>query len=186
MKLYKFCFAVIAFALLFCACAKQQKPTESTTEALTVSQQSEQTDTTATAQTTTKKAAETTSAVPNNNDVATTKGSMYITTSADNTFISAIASKYGIDPSRLACYYTSTDEDRNYVWQFTGETDSNGKVIKTAETLEKVYIVSHDCNTVKYTDGKNDNSGLTYSYGIIIFEMTKELFIPKCQAEIYS
>lgn len=113
-------------------------------------------------------------------------GDMIFTDDAENKFIAAVSSKYNIDSSLLACIYTTAGNDVNYVWQFDGTKDSNGKLIRNTDTLKYVYGVSQDCKTIKRTAGLSGNIGYSAGDGIVTYEATKQLIMPKFEEQLNS
>lgn len=68
-------------------------------------------------------------------------GEMHFSQSASNKFIAIVNASRGIDASLLACVYSLPDTGQNYVLEFNGSTDSSGNMIKTADTLRRVYVI---------------------------------------------
>ena len=191
MKVFKIIICFILITFLLCSCNKNipfdTETAESAIESTSVTVTTELEETSKGTSVTKSynnagTQAETTAKVESIEKV----GDMVFTNSADNKFISAISSKYNISCDLLACLYTSTNEDRNYVWQFKDSRDDSGRVIKTADTLQYVYIVSQDCTTIKRTGGFTGNTNISAAEGYIVFQAAKKMQIPQHQQELYS
>lgn len=187
MKQLNILIAILLIILIFCACSNNSQKTnlnitnETTQMQQTTTVEQSKITTTSSTVTTIKSADDETTSVT----AIQKAGDMIFTDEADNKFITAISQKYNVDSSLLACIYTSTQDDRNYVWQFKNTKDTNGKIIKTADTLQYVYIVSQDCQTIKRTGGYTGNINITPVEGYIVFEAAKQMFIPQHQQSLY-
>lgn len=111
-------------------------------------------------------------------------GDMIFTDDANNKFIRAVAEKYGVDTNLLACIYANPSDDNNFVWQFSGETDANGKLSRTADTLIYIYLLSADCKTISRTGGLTGNDGISAPSGYLLMQTTKRLMIPEFQDQL--
>lgn len=111
-------------------------------------------------------------------------GKMVFTDDGNNKFIAAVVEKYGADPQRLACIYAVPEADNNHIFEFDGTTDSNGRLIRNADTLRYVYNISADCKTIARTGGRTGNDGLTLAQGVATFEVVKKFVLPKFAAEL--
>ncbi len=106
----------------------------------------------------------------------------YYSESPDNKYIKYIASKFRADPFTLrALIRTNTDIPGAVVLQFNGDTDSNGNLLTTEDTLLYVYDISSD-GTVKRATGKmNGNIGYTYVESLAAFALAKKYMIPNLE-----
>lgn len=102
----------------------------------------------------------------------------------DNKFVDAVVAKYGIDREGLITAYSVKGRDSNYVWQFNGSRDENGKLIRNADTLKYVYYVNADCSKVSRTGGYTGNDGCTLKDGLTVFLLTQKVLIPNLQEQI--
>ncbi|MGN0571562.1 MAG: hypothetical protein ACI4K9_05230 [Candidatus Fimenecus sp.] len=106
-------------------------------------------------------------------------GTMQFTDSADNRFIKAVHAQYNVDTDLLVAIYKEPADDSNCVWQFNGAKTAEGKIIRSADTLQYVYVISADTNTICRTDGKDDNIGMTAKEGYFTFKTTKNIIMPR-------
>lgn len=102
----------------------------------------------------------------------------------DNKFVDAVVAKYGIDREGLITAYSVKGRDSNYIWQFNGSRDENGKLIRNADTLKYVYYVNADCSKVSRTGGYTGNDGCTLKDGLTVFLLTQKVLIPNLQEQI--
>ena len=98
--------------------------------------------------------------------------------------VDAVVAKYGIDREGLITAYSVKGRDSNYVWQFNGSRDENGKLIRNADTLKYVYYVNADCSKVSRTGGYTGNDGCTLKDGLTVFLLTQKVLIPNLQEQI--
>ncbi len=93
----------------------------------------------------------------------------------DNEFIKLVSEKYGVDTDLLVAIYGEPDTGNNFVLQFDGTKDSNGNIVKSPDTLEKVYQIDLDRNIKVATGTHSGNVGVTYAEGLFCFSMVKTL-----------
>ncbi|MBO5463408.1 MAG: hypothetical protein J6A49_08855 [Clostridia bacterium] len=110
-------------------------------------------------------------------------GEMVFSDSADNKYIKAVTTKYGVDAKTLAVLYTVPDNDGNIVLQFDGSTDANGKLIRNESTLIAIYSVDKNLNSKCASE---DHSLNEYSYGEmkVMFISTTKYIMPEFQEEL--
>lgn len=106
-------------------------------------------------------------------------GTMQFTDSASNKFIQAVHTQYHVDTDLLVAIYKVPEDDSNCVWQFSGAKTAEGKIIRSADTLQYVYVISADTKTICRTDGKDDNIGMTAKEGYFAFKTTKNIIMPR-------
>lgn len=111
-------------------------------------------------------------------------GDMIFTDDANNKFIRAVVDKYGVDAKLLAGIYANPASDTNFVWQFNGQTDSSGKLIRTPDTLKYVYIITADCKTVVRAGGLVGNDGMSAAGGYLVMQTAKKMIIPEFQDQL--
>lgn len=111
-------------------------------------------------------------------------GDMIFTDDASNKFIRAVSQKYGVDASLLVCIYADPADDNNYVWQFNGQKDADGKLIRNADTLQYVYPISADCKSIARAGGLTGNDGVNAAGGFLLMQTAKRLMIPKYQDQL--
>lgn len=191
MKIYRI-FTVCAVLLLLCACGNGAASEEETTTDPAVQATVPAQTTEATMQS--AGSAETQAAVPQTTQASTTLPlgltmpeedyTTLFTDDPSNKFITAVAAKYGLDTSLLAAVYTDPVSDSNQVWQFSGKTDSSGRLLRNADTLKYVYSVSADCSKIKRTGGLTGNDGYNVVSGYVVFTTTKQMLLPEFEAEL--
>ncbi|MCR4564243.1 MAG: hypothetical protein K5755_06390 [Clostridiales bacterium] len=68
---------------------------------------------------------------------------MVFTSDPDNPFINAVVSRYGVNASNLVAYYVSSGTSgANLVYEFDGTVGSDGRPVRTLDTLKNIYTVS--------------------------------------------
>ncbi len=90
-----------------------------------------------------------------------------------NKYIKMISSKYGVDSDLLVAIYSEPNTGNNFVLQFSGKTDGDGLVIKSPDTLEKVYHIDKKGEISVATGKKTGNEGVSYAEGAMVFNMIK-------------
>lgn len=93
----------------------------------------------------------------------------------ENEFIKSVSSRYGVDSDLLVAIYSVPDTGNNFVLQFNGKKDSSGSIVKSPDTLEKVYQIDKDRNVKIATGTQSGNVGVSYAEGIFCFNMVKTL-----------
>lgn len=186
MKKLSFLILTITVMLFLCACGKQDEPditselaSQTVTEAFSESSETtaEPEKTTSPAESSAVQGTEAVTAAP---DIRTDGSKSIFTTNPENKFIKTVSEQYGVDTHFLAALYTESGNN-NYVWQFDGTTDENGKPVRTPETLKYVYALDQNCSNVQYTDGDSEFVNCSSPNGILVFEAAKQLLIPKFQ-----
>lgn len=184
MKYLKIFFVLLVILVLFYACGKKGTNIP-TAEQQTIIETESQSENTTAVQTT---AAATTKPVVQQTQVPETtegqKSSSEITFDTNNKFIQAVVNKYGIASEGLVCIYDKNKADNNYVFQFDGSKDKDGKDIRTGDTLKYVYTVTGDCKKVCRAGGLTGNDGLTSFEGMAIITIAKQAFLPYLQDQI--
>lgn len=110
-------------------------------------------------------------------------GDMAFSDSADNKYIKAVSSKYGVEPKKLAALYTVPDNDGNIVLEFDGSVTSDGKLIRTEDTLVAIYSVDRDLNCKRASENRSLNE---YSYGEmkVMFISVKKYIMPEFASQL--
>ena len=114
----------------------------------------------------------------------TTKSTVvtYYSESPDNKYIKYIARRYNADPFTLrALIRKKTDVGGATVLQFTGETDSNGELIMSEDTLLYVYDIDTNGNVKKATGTPNGNEGYSTFASQTAFKLTKKYILPNLE-----
>ena len=96
-----------------------------------------------------------------------------------NKFIKLISEKYNVDTELLVAIYAEPDKGNNFVLEFSGERDEDGNVIKSPDTLTKVYAIDKDKNISVATGKATGNVGVTYAEGVLCFNMMKTIVMPQ-------
>ncbi len=93
----------------------------------------------------------------------------------ENEFIKLVSANYNVDSDLLVAIYSEPDTGNNFVLQFNGTRDSGGNIVKSPDTLEKVYQIDIDRNVKIATGTQTGNVGVSYAEGIFCFNMVKSL-----------
>ena len=97
----------------------------------------------------------------------------------NNKFIKLISEKYGVDKELLVAIYSEPDTGNNFVLEFSGKRNEDGNVIKSPETLVKVYSIDKNKNISVATGKVSGNIGVSYAEGILCFNMIKAIVMPQ-------
>ncbi len=89
-------------------------------------------------------------------------GEMAFSDQADNRYIAAIASKYGVDAKKLVALYTVPENDSNIVLEFDGTENADGTLVRNKSTLVAIYSIDRELNSKRASEDKALNE---YSYG---------------------
>ena len=93
----------------------------------------------------------------------------------NNEFIKLVSNEYGVDTDLLVAVYSVPDTGNNFVLQFDGTKDSSGNIVKSPDTLKKVYQIDLERNIKVATGTKQGNVGVSYAEGMLCFNMVKKL-----------
>lgn len=97
----------------------------------------------------------------------------------DNKFIKLVAEKYGVDKELLVAIYSEPNTGNNFVLEFSGKRNDDGNVIKSPETLVKVYSIDKKNNICVATGKTTGNVGVSYAEGMLCFSMIKAVVMPQ-------
>ena len=97
----------------------------------------------------------------------------------DNKYIKLVASNYKVDTDKLVAIYSSPDTGNNLVLEFSGKKDGNGNVVKSPDTLVRVYKVDKNKNITVATGKTTGNVGISYEEAVFSFNMVKVLIMPQ-------
>lgn len=97
----------------------------------------------------------------------------------DNEYIKLVSEKKTVDASVLVAIYAVPDEGNNFVLEFDGTKDSNGKIIKSPDTLLKVHQVDKNKRIKTATVNGLGNSGVGYAEGKLVFYMVTNIVMPQ-------
>lgn len=120
------------------------------------------------------------------------KGIIAFSDSADNKYIKLISKKYNVSASLLAAIFTipyegmEAESDGNMVLRFDGSKDDKGKLIRTKDTLETIYMIDAkgDCKRLS-VDGSESSDFKELQKRAILYAVKDEI-MPKFQKELYS
>lgn len=96
-----------------------------------------------------------------------------------NKFIKLVSEKYDVDTKLLVAIYSDPDTGNNFVLQFNGKTNSDGEIIKSPDTLEKIYLIDKKKNISVATGKTKGNEGVSYAEGTLCFYMIKTVVMPQ-------
>lgn len=91
----------------------------------------------------------------------------------ENRYIKQISRDYGVDSDLLVAIYSEPDTGNNFVLEFNGKKDSSGSVIKSPDTLAKVYLVDKNGGVKIATGKESGNVGVSYAEGLLSMSMIK-------------
>lgn len=97
----------------------------------------------------------------------------------DNAFIALVSEEYDVNPELLVAIYSVPDTGVNYILEFEGSRDSNGNIIKSPDTLSKLYYVDIDKNIKVATRSGIGNEGVDYAEGIFTISLVQKLVMPQ-------
>lgn len=97
----------------------------------------------------------------------------------NNKYIKLVAEKYNVDTELLVAIYSVPDTGNNFVLEFNGKRDGDGNVIKSPDTLNKVYSIDKNGNISVATGKTTGNVGVSYAEGTLCFNMIKTIVMPQ-------
>lgn len=97
----------------------------------------------------------------------------------DNEFISLVSEKYEVNPELLVAVYSVPDTGVNYVLEFAGSRDSNGNIIKSPDTLSKLYYIDTNRNIKVATRSGIGNEGVDAAEGMLTIGLVQKLVMPQ-------
>jgi len=97
----------------------------------------------------------------------------------NNKYIKLVSDKYGADKELLVAIYSQPDTGNNFVLEFSGKRDEDGNVIKSPDTLTKVYSIDKNKNVSVATGKTTGNIGVSYAEGTLCFNMIKTIVMPQ-------
>lgn len=97
----------------------------------------------------------------------------------NNKYIKLVSEKYNVDKELLVAIYADPDKGNNFVLEFSGKRDEDGNVIKSPDTLTKVYAIDKDKNIAVATGKATGNIGVSYAEGTLCFNMIKTIVMPQ-------
>ncbi len=97
----------------------------------------------------------------------------------NNKFIKLVSEKFNVDNELLVAIYSEPDTGNNFVLEFSGKKDEDGNVIKSPDTLAKVYAIDKNKNIAVATGKTTGNIGVSYAEGTLCFNMIKTIVMPQ-------
>lgn len=97
----------------------------------------------------------------------------------NNKYIKLVAEKFGADKELLVAIYSEPDNGNNFVLEFSGKRDEDGNVIKSPDTLSKVYAIDKNKNISVATGKTTGNINVSYAEGTLCFNMIKTIVMPQ-------
>lgn len=122
-------------------------------------------------------------AIPQESTTMGKTGEMAFSDDPGNRYINAVATKYGLDSSRLVALYTVPENDANIVLEFDGSKDSNGKLVRTDKTLVAIYSIDKALNSKCASKNSSKNE---YPYGemMVMFITTTKHIMPEFEEQL--
>lgn len=93
----------------------------------------------------------------------------------DNEFIALVSEKYDVNPELLVAIYSTPDTGVNYVLEFAGSRDKNGNIIKSPDTLSKLYYIDLNKNIKVATRSGIGNVGVDAAEGMFTIGIVQKL-----------
>ena len=97
----------------------------------------------------------------------------------NNKYIKLVSEKYNVDKELLVAIYSEPDTGNNFVLEFSGKKDEDGNVIKSPDTLTKVYSIDKNKKIAVATGKTTGNIGVSYAEGTLCFNMIKAIVMPQ-------
>ncbi len=97
----------------------------------------------------------------------------------NNKYIKLVAEKYNVDKELLVAIYSEPDTGNNFVLEFSGKRDEDGNVVKSPDTLTKVYSIDKNKKISVATGKTTGNIGVSYAEGTLCFNMIKTIVMPQ-------
>lgn len=97
----------------------------------------------------------------------------------NNKYIKLVSGKYGVDKELLVAIYSEPDTGNNFVLEFSGKRDEDGNVVKSPDTLTKVYLIDKNQKISVATGKTTGNVGVSYAEGTLCFNMIKTIVMPQ-------
>lgn len=97
----------------------------------------------------------------------------------NNKYIKLVSEKYNVDKELLVAIYSEPDTGNNFVLEFSGKRNEDGNVIKSPDTLTKVYSIDKNKKIAVATGKTTGNIGVSYAEGTLCFNMVKTIVMPQ-------
>ncbi len=109
----------------------------------------------------------------------TKNGNNQLSDHHNNKFIKLVSEKFNVDTELLVAIYSEPDTGNNFVLEFSGKRDEDGNVIKSPDTLSKVYAIDKNKNIAVATGKTTGNINVSYAEGTLCFNMIKSIVMPQ-------
>lgn len=93
----------------------------------------------------------------------------------ENKYINQISRSYSVESDLLVAIYSEPDTGNNFVLEFNGQTDSDGNIVKSPDTLAKVYQIDQNGGVKIATGKETGNVGVSYAEGLFCISMIKSV-----------
>lgn len=97
----------------------------------------------------------------------------------NNKYIKLVSEKFNVDTELLVAIYSEPNTGNNFVLEFSGKRNEDGNVIKSPDTLVKVYQIDKSKNITVATGKTTGNVGVSYAEGTLCFNMVKSIVMPQ-------
>lgn len=97
----------------------------------------------------------------------------------NNKYIKLVSEKFGVKKELLVAIYSVPDTGNNFVLEFSGKRDKDGNVVKSPDTLTRVYQIDKNKNITVATGKVKGNIGVSYAEGTLCFNMIKTIVMPQ-------
>lgn len=97
----------------------------------------------------------------------------------NNKYIKLVSEKFNVNKDNLVAIYSEPDTGNNFVLEFSGKKDEDGNVIKSPDTLTKVYAIDKNQKISVATGKTTGNIGVSYAEGTLCFNMIKTIVMPQ-------
>ena len=71
-------------------------------------------------------------------------GTMIVDNDPDNAWIQQISRDYNIPAARLTAFYSVPNTGQNYVLEWNGTTDGSGRLLRSAGTLRRCFLIDEE------------------------------------------
>ncbi len=109
----------------------------------------------------------------------TKNGNNQLSDHHNNKYIKLVSEKFNVDTELLVAIYSEPDTGNNFVLEFSGKRDEDGNVIKSPDTLSKVYAIDKNKNIAVATGKTTGNINVSYAEGTLCFNMIKTIVMPQ-------
>ncbi len=107
------------------------------------------------------------------------KGDTQLSDHHNNKYIKMVSEKFNVDTERLVAIYSEPNTGSNFVLEFSGKKDKDGLIIKSPDTLEKIYHINAKGEISVATGRATGNIGVSYAEGTLCFNMIKTIVMPQ-------